>query len=103
MSKAPLVESISRIYREPSDNKISFVYDGELNLLEIRDTLNPALIKDDFKPKEIILLCSQFNDIKTELREILGHNIKIHDSFDTTMREVCKCLKIRGSLRKLKI
>lgn len=77
--------------------------DGILNSPEISDALKPTLLRDDFKPKEVILLCSQFNDIKSELRNILGHNIKIYDSFNATIREVCRLLKIRGGLKKLKV
>ena len=74
--------------------------DGELTKAEIEDTLSLLLLGDDFNPQEIILACSQFNDIKPELREYFGHNLKIYDSFKDTIRETCKALKIRGGVGK---
>lgn len=75
--------------------------DGELSEAEIKNTLKES-IPEDFNPKEIILACSQFNDIKTELKHAFNHNLKIYDGFDDTVREICKTLKIRGSLPKAK-
>ena len=76
--------------------------DGELTEQEIRDTLENNLIKKNIHPGEIILACSQFNDIKPILKDIFGHNLKIYDSFNTTIRNTCKILRIRGSLKKPK-
>ncbi len=73
---------------------------GDLTEDKIRATLGKLLKREKFKPQEIILACSQFNDIKTELRNIFGHNLKIHDSFDDTVRNVCKVLCIRGGVGK---
>ena len=75
--------------------------DGELEISEISDALKPALEKDNFKPKDAILLCSQFSDIKSELRNVLGYNLKIHDSFSDTIYEACKILKIRSYKKKV--
>lgn len=81
-------------------NKID---DGELTEDEIKTTLlNSPTINNEAKLKEVILACSQFQDIKAVLRKIYGHNLKIYDSFDDTIRETCKILKIRGSIKKLK-
>ncbi len=74
--------------------------DGELKLDEIRDTLRVFIAKENFKPGEVILACSQFEDIKSELKEVLGQNIKIYDSYDDTLRKICKTLKIRGGTGK---
>ena len=76
--------------------------DGELTEQKIRDTLENSLIKKNIHPGEIILACSQFNDIKPILRDIFGHNLKIYDSFNTTIRNTCKILRIRGGLKKPK-
>ena len=73
--------------------------DGELTKTEIKDTLD-NLLPDDFRPQEIVLACSQFNDIKSELMDYFGFNTKIYDSFDDTIREACKILKIRGGSGK---
>ena len=69
--------------------------DGELTEDEIAVTLCRAT-KDDYCPKEVVLACAQFQDIKTELRKVYGHNLKIYDSFKDSLREICKTLKIRG-------
>ncbi len=75
--------------------------DGELTKAEIVKTLKSLLpTEHDFKPQEIVLICSQFNDIKTELRDYFGHNIRIYDSFEDAIRETCKTLKIRGGIGK---
>lgn len=74
--------------------------DGELTLDDIQSALESFLIHKDFKPEEIVLACSQFNDIKTELRSVLGQNLKIYDSFSDTIRNTCKVLHIRGGVGK---
>lgn len=74
--------------------------DGELTRQEIENTIKPLLEKEDFCPKEIILACSQFNDIKKELKEIFGHNTKIYDSYDDAIRQACRVLKLRGGTGK---
>ncbi|MBR3172655.1 hypothetical protein IKF21_01945 [Candidatus Saccharibacteria bacterium] len=70
--------------------------DGELTEAKIRDTLETFLAKSTLKPQEIILACSQFNDIKPNLINIFGHNLKIHDSFNDAIINTCKTLRIRG-------
>lgn len=76
--------------------------DGELSEQEIRVTLKQSLQGKSFNPEEMVLACSQFNDIKSELKKAFNSKLKIYDSFNDTVREVCKILKIRGSLSKLK-
>lgn len=74
--------------------------DGELTEDQIRSALETFLVHKNFEPKEIVLACSQFNDIKTELRNILGQNLKIYDSFSDAIRNTCKVLHIRGGVGK---
>ena len=45
---------------------------------------------------------SQFSDIKAELGNVLGRNIKIYDRFEDAIRNAGKILKIKGSVKKLK-
>lgn len=73
--------------------------DGELGHAKIRRDLN-VVIQD--KPTQLILACSQFADLEVELRRVFGHNTKIINNFDETIREACQCLKVRGSLKKQK-
>ncbi len=68
--------------------------DGELAFDEICQTLLPQL-KD--QPSDVILACSQFYDIKNELKKIFGCKVKIYDSFENTFKEICRTLKIRGA------
>lgn len=74
--------------------------DGELKNAEIEEVINRFLEKRNLKPKEIILGCAQFNDIKVELRQIFGSNIRIYDSFDETLYKAIKMLRIRGGIVK---
>ena len=74
--------------------------DGELTEEEIRLKIKKFIAKQKFNPQEVILACSQFNDIKAELHNILGKNLKIHDSYNDTIRRACKTLKIRGGVGK---
>lgn len=76
-------------------NKID---DGELSTSEIKYTINQFLLNKNYYPKEIILACTQFSDIKLALKEVLGSNTKIYDSFDDGVHAVCKTLKLRGGL-----
>ena len=82
------------------DSWPSKIDDGELDLDEIKCTINKFLISKNYYPREVILACTQFSDIKTELRKVLGNNIKIYDSFNDGVRSVCSALKLRGSLTK---
>ena len=71
--------------------------DGELTPPEIKEAIAHRLIKENnFLPKEIILGCAHFYDIKTELNNAFSHSVKIYDGFFKTTRNVCKILKIRG-------
>ena len=54
------------------------------------------------QPREIILLNANFWDIKEDLRKTFGVTIKIYDSFDDTMRQAFKILKIRGGIGRKK-
>lgn len=82
------------------DRWLAEIDDGELTEQEIRSTLETFLIHHDFNPEEIILACSQFSDIKSELKNILGHNLKIYDSVDDTIRKTCQTLHLRGGTGK---
>lgn len=73
---------------------------GELSKDEIAETLKRFYLKTNFTPKEIILACSQFNDIKKDLKEIFGRNIKLYDSFHDLILLTCKILNIRGGTGK---
>lgn len=76
--------------------------DGELTITEISDNFRLQFAKDNFKPKDVILACSQFNDIKSEIRTCLGGNPKFHDGFYDALTKTCKILKIRGGTGKKK-
>ena len=74
--------------------------DGELTEPVIKDTIKKFIAKEHFYPQEVILGCSQFDDIKNELRSVLGYNLKIYDSFDDAIRQTCKALRLRGGAGK---
>ena len=70
--------------------------DGILTRGEIEAVMAEIIVTRKFIPKEIILACSQFNDIKPLLVDIFKNNIKIHDDFGDTFTNVCKVLNLRG-------
>ena len=74
--------------------------DGELSETEVRTTIQHFLNDTSFEPKEIILACSQFSDIREEILNSFSHNIKIYDGFSDAIRECCKKLNLRGGLGK---
>lgn len=76
--------------------------DGELSLQDVDEAFRDLSLSKNFQPQEIILGCSQFEEIKPMLRQIFGKRLKIYSSFDDTIRATCKALHIRGSLRKIK-
>lgn len=81
-------------------NKID---DGELGVEEIKNVLNGFICEKKFCPKEVILLCAQFCDVRNEIRKVIGNNIRIYDSFDDCVKNVCKTLGIRGGVgRRIK-
>ena len=84
----------------PLDSWPAKIDDGELDFVEINETLSLFVNKNNIMPEEIILGCSQFNDIKNDLYRVFGRNIKIYDSFDDTIRTALKLLKIRGGVGK---
>ena len=76
--------------------------DGELTEEMIGSEMTNFRGEGNFRPPEMVLACSQFNDIIPIVRKIFDYNIKIYDSFDSTIQEVFKTLKIRGGTGKKK-
>ena len=74
--------------------------EGTLSREQIRATIEEFLAKKKFRPEQIILTCSQFDDIKEDLIAIFGHKVKIYDGFEDTIRSTFKALGIRGGLGK---
>ena len=91
---------VSQLKRETKtvvlDDWPAKIDDGELDLCEIEILRERLLSEDGFCPEEIILACSQFSDIKANLRQVFGRNAKIYDSFTEAFYNVCKTLKIRA-------
>jgi hypothetical protein len=71
--------------------------DGELGNAKFRRDLKHVKI---FSPTTIVLACSQFSDLLPELRRFFGHNLKIIDGFEDTLRETEQILGLRGILKK---
>ena len=82
------------------DEWLGKIDDGELETGEIEDTMN--LMRQRFKPGEIILVASQLNDIKRELWMMMGQNVKIYDCYRDTLKKAYRLLRIRGGGRKKK-
>ena len=82
------------------DNWPAKIDDGILTSEDISSDLATITASSRFKPEEVVLACSQFSDIKPELRHVLGRNLKIYDSLDDTLYRAYKVLKIRGGIRR---
>lgn len=78
------------------DQWLPLIDDGELTNRMIHRELDKFYLKNNCQPAEVILACSHFNDIIPNLKEVIGNNLKIHESFCDAIRDVCKLLKIRG-------
>lgn len=78
------------------DDWLPLIDDGELTNRMINRELNKFYTKYHYAPTEVILACSHFHDIAPNLRKLMGQNLKIHDSFENTIRDVYKILRIRG-------
>ena len=84
------------------DDWVSKIDDGELRFDEIRAKLIIFMEKENWHAKEIIIACSQFSDIKRELKKVLGRDTKVYDGNEEAIKSICKTLRIRGALRKKK-
>lgn len=84
------------------DDWPALIDDGELTEEDIVRTMHNFIEHENFQPEEIILACSQFQDIKPVLAKHFGKKVRIYDSYDATLRQICKTLRLRGSLKKLK-
>lgn len=73
--------------------------EGSLTDIEIREAFETAEIWRH-QPRDVVLVCAQFGDIKPELRGYFKGRIKIYDGFEETLRQVCRMLKIRGGVGK---
>lgn len=82
------------------DDWPNLIDDGELSSGEIKNVLDNFMFEKKFYPKEIILLCAQFSDVKNEIYNAIGGNVRIYDSFDACTRSVCKALRLRGGTGK---
>lgn len=75
----------------------SLIDDGELAEEKFKADLVLATKKiKKFVPQQILLACGQFSELRPEFRKFFGHNVRIVDSFDDTINEICHELKIRG-------
>ena len=71
--------------------------DGELGNAKLHRDLQQVKA---YNPSTIVLACSQFSDLFPEFRRFLGHNIKIIDGFEDTLRETEQMLGLRGIQKK---
>ena len=84
------------------DSWLAKIDNGELNFADVEESIAEFMEKKRIVPDEIILGSSQLEDIKPDLKRLFGRKVKIHSSFDHVIRETCKLLRIRGSIRKIK-
>lgn len=82
------------------DDWPALIDDGELDEVKIKMKFEEFYLKHNYKPCEVIIACSQFNDIVPELRNVISGNLKVYDGFDKTISDACKMLKIKGGTGK---
>ena len=82
------------------DDWPTLIDDGELTNHKVKQDLKTFLLGNSFRPEQVVLGCGQFVDIRSEIIKFFGHNIKIIDGFEPTLRKICRTLKLRGSLKK---
>ena len=80
----------------------ALIDDGELTENDIVSTIDTFIGQEKFQPEEIILACSQFQDIKPTLTKHFGKKVRIYDSYNATFRQICKTLRLRGGVKKRK-
>ena len=76
--------------------------EGELGFTDVKQSFTEFIKARRITPDAIILANSQLEDIKPELKHFFGRKVKIYSGFDDALREACKLLRIRGSVRKIK-
>ena len=82
-----------------SDQLIPKIDEGSLSFYDVRKNI---VQRANMQPKELILTCSHFSEIKGQLRLAYGRNLKIYDSYSETCHEIYRTLKIRGYYKKRK-
>lgn len=80
----------------------TLIDDGELNEKDVQMKFEEFFSKYNYKPAEVIIACSQFNDIIPAIKNSISKNVKIHNGFDETIADACKLLKIKGGTGKKK-
>ena len=84
------------------DTWSSLIDDGELTEQMVFREFQNFYERYKYRPQEVILICGQFNDVVMDLKKVLGQNIKIHDSYQNTITNIGKTLRIRGVTGKRK-
>lgn len=65
---------------------------------KFRRDLNAAMSHiSDFSPKQILLACGHFTELKPAFRSVFGHNVRIIDGYDDVMHDVYAALNLRGA------
>lgn len=77
---------------------------GTINRHNIEQMLQGAVSKRvrDFSPEQILLTYGQFAMFAPELRRTFGHNVRIVDGFDDTIRDTYRALGIKGAPKRKK-
>lgn len=79
----------------------NLIDDGVITDKDIGEAAEEYFISSKEKPDSIILACSHFSNLKDELRNLFGYNVKIYDDTEDTIRKTYQSLHLRG-VTKLK-
>ena len=77
------------------DDWVELIDNGELTDSQITERLNRAITKK-FHPQVIILACTQFADIKQNLRAMFGPVVAIEDGHYDALKNLCAALDTKG-------
>lgn len=79
------------------DSWPALIDDGELTKERLIADLSSATAKiKNFTPKQILLACGQFSELKSEIHAFFGHNVRVVDSFEDTIKAAHRTLGLRG-------
>ena len=91
-----LLKMRGRIFTICMDEWPDMIDEGELTRVDARGRMKDYLAEIGSKPGRVILGCSHFGELKEDIKEVFGGNVKICDDVDETIRKACKILRLRG-------
>lgn len=77
-------------------NRLSVVASEDADMIVPDDTSRQQPASEKIKPDLVLLLNTHFWEIKTEIEEVFGWNVRVLDFREKLLHDVCASLKLRG-------